>query len=290
MARIAGFLVFLLVALSAAEASAADTVSVGDPAGGTRWTAKQSVSSGGRICVQLRRGKKAKGQTCSRLDGRLAFSYNVRTETGATPRATRTILIAAFAPDVVSARLAAPGGTRTYRRRSGKPRVLLVVLSGRVERPLLTAKVSRGGKLVSVEQGPEPAVTVADPLGGAGWRTRRAEASGGSVCVAWERVQPRYGAVPSPAQGTPRCGPADAVVPVAAAQVVSGRLVIFGRAGSAVTSTVLRGPSGDRSLALETSTHAVLAVLPGGTDPASLRLVARTADGREVERAVDVVQ
>ena len=113
MARIAGFVVFLLFALGAGPALAADTVSVADPAGGARWTATQSTSSNGRICVQLRRGRLAKGRTCARLDGRLAFSYNVRTESATNPRAVRTILIAAFAPDVVTARLATPGRSKT---------------------------------------------------------------------------------------------------------------------------------------------------------------------------------
>jgi hypothetical protein len=53
---------------------------------------------------------------------------------------------------------------------------------------------------------------------------------------------------------------------------------------------VLRGaPDGERTLTLEPSTRAVLAILPGGTDVRALRLVGRTADGREVDRPVDLV-
>jgi hypothetical protein len=65
--------------------------------------------------------------------------------------------------------------------------------------------------------------------------------------------------------------------------------VVFGLAGADVRSAVLRGPSGDQPLAFEDKTRALLAVLPGDADPASLRVIARLADGREVERPLDVV-
>ena len=82
-----------------------------------------------------------------------------------------------------------------------------------------------------------------------------------------------------PARGRPRCGDADAAVPVAAAERVSGRLVVFGLAGADVRSAVLRTPAGDEPLAIESKTRAFLAVLPGDTDPAGLRVVARCATG-----------
>lgn len=289
MARIAVVSVFLLFALCAGSAAAADVVSVADPAGGARWTVTQSVS-GSRICGQLRRGTKARTRPCARLDGRLAFSYHVRTENAQRPRDVRTVLVILLTPDVVSAKLSTPGGPKTYRRRSGRPRILLAVLSGRVEQPKLTVHVRRGGKLVTVVQEAPPAARAADPAGGPAWRSVQAEGSGGGVCAAWERVPARFGTLPQPLRGTPRCGPAGAVVPVAAAQLVDGRLVVFGRASAPVTGLRLTGPGLTKAVALEPTSRALLSVLPGGVDPAGLRLVARLADGREVERALDVVK
>jgi hypothetical protein len=283
--------VFLAFAGAVTDARAATTVSVADPAGGARWTARQSTSGSGRICVTVRHGSARKGRSCARLDGRLAFSYNVRTQSAASPRAVRTILTVAFAPDVVSARLSTPGGPRTYRRRSGRPRVLLAVLAGRVERPALRALVRRGGRTSVVEQAAPPAAVVADPLGGPAWRAVASAGEGGHACATWERVPPRYAAPPARPRGTTRCGDAGADVPVAAAQPVDGRLVVFGVGGANVRSAVLRGlPEGDRALTLEATTRALLAVLPGGTDPAALRVVVRLDDGRDVERPLDVVK
>jgi hypothetical protein len=274
-----------------ADAGAAQRVSVADPGGGARWTATQSSASGGRTCVTIRHGKARRGTSCARLTSRVVYSYDVSTRTAQRPRATRTIFIVALAPNVVRARLQTPGGARTYRRRSGRPRVLLAVLAGRVERPTLTVDVKTGRRTTRVVEGQPPAVQVADPLGGPAWRSRTAAASGGGdVCISWERVPPRFAATPEPARGTPYCGDADADVPVAAAQAVSDRLVVYGLAGAGVRSAVLRTPDGDRTLALEPKTRALLAVLPGGTDPASVRVVARLGDGREVERPVDVVK
>jgi hypothetical protein len=288
MSRRAALTAVLLLGMSA-DAGAATRVSVADPAGGARWTATQSVRADGRTCVSLKRGRAGKGTTCARLGGRTVYSYIVRNERTSRPRSDRTIFIVTLAPNVTRARLRAPGGTRTYRRRSGRPRVLLAVLAGRVERPTLSLDVRTGGRTVRLIEGPPPAVQVADPLDGPAWRSRGAAASGGGVCIAWERVPPRFAPTPEPARGTPRCGDPDADVPVAAAERVSGRLVIFGLAGAGVRSTVLRGPAGDQPLALESKTRALLAVLPGETDPASLRVIARMADGREVERPLDVV-
>ena len=273
-----------------AQASAADRVSVADPGGGARWTATQRTGDNGRICVAVRRGKLAKGTRCARLAGRLVYSYDVRTERAATPRSARTIFIVSFARSVVRARLQTPGGARTYRRRSGRPRVLLAVLAGRVERPQLIVDVKRGSRTTRVIEGAPPAVQVADPLGGPAWRTRPSFGpSGNGSCASWERVPPRFSPTPSPAQGKVVCGDADDDVPVAAADEVEGRLVVYGLGGASVRSAVLRGPDGDTTLALEPKTRALLAVLPAGTDPAALRVVARLADGREVERSLDVV-
>lgn len=273
----------------AADAGAASRVSVADPAGGPRWTATQSVRSDGRTCTTLRHGRAGKGTTCARLGSSTVFSYITRNEHRPRPRDSRTIFIVALAPNVVRGRLLTPGRTRTYRRRSGRPRLLLAVLAGRVERPTLSVDVRIGNRTTRLIEGPPPAVQVPDPLDGPAWRSRTAAASGGGVCMGWERVPPRFATTPEPERGQPRCGDPDAPVPVAAAQRVSGRLVIFGLVGAGVRSAVLRTPSGDRPLALESKTRALLAVLPGDADPASLRVIARLADGREVERALDVV-
>jgi hypothetical protein len=290
MARTVVLPAVLALAITA-DAGAAQRVSVADPDGGARWTATQQAGSGGRTCVAVRHGKARARTICARLSSRVVYSYTVRTQRARRPRATRTILVVALAPEVVRARLQAPGGAKLYRRRSGRPRVMLAVLAGRVERPTLTVDVASGGRTTRLVEGPPPAVQVADPLGGPAWRTRTASGSGGGdVCISWERVPPRFEETPKPPRGTVACGDADADVPVARAQTVSGRLVIFGIAGAGVRSAVLRTAQGDRTLALEPKTRGLLAVLPGGGDPAALRVVARLGDGREVERPVDVVK
>jgi hypothetical protein len=273
-----------------ADAGAASRVSVADPAGGARWTATQTSTRDGRTCVTVRRARRAYGRSCARLSGRTVFSYVTRVRGAADPRATRTILVVTLARSVTRARLQAPGGSRRYRRRKGRPRVLLAVLAGRVERPRLTVDVRRDGRTTRLTEGPPPAVQVADPLGGPAFRSRIAAASGqDGACITWERVAPRFAAPPEPAQGRVACGDADADVPAASVQVVQGRLVVFGLAGANVRSAVLRTSQGDFSLALEPRTRALLAVLAAGADPAALRIVARLGDGREVERPVDVL-
>jgi hypothetical protein len=271
-----------------AQASAADRVSVADPAGGARWTAQQAASGAG-TCVTVRHGTKTRPRLCSRLRSGVVFSYDLRSERASSPRATRTILIAQFHPDVVRASVRTPDGVRSYRRRQNRPRVLLVVLSGRVERPPLTVQVRRGSRTITVVNGSPPSVQVADPLGGAPWRSRTAAASGGGDCVAWERVPPRYADTPEPVRGAARCGPSGRDLPVTVAQAADGRLVVFGLAGPAVRSAVVRLPDGTtKPLALEEKTRALLAVLRGNTDPVALRVVATLADGRQVEQALDV--
>jgi hypothetical protein len=289
MPRSAILAVFLLFTLFAGTAQA-QRISVADPAGGARWTARQTAGEQGRVCVRLMHGKLNKGTSCARLSGQTVSSYNLRTYSAANPRAVRTVILAAFSEQVVRAQVQTPDGQRSYRRRAGRPRILLAVLAGRVERPTLRAEVKLRGRTRTVVTGPEPAVQVADPLGGTAWRSLTAAGSGGGVCVGWERVPPRFEPVPTPARGAPRCGDPAADVPVAAAQVVDGRLVVFGLGGARVRSALLRGPAGDRTLALEPSTRALLAVLPGDTDPATLTVIAKLGDGREVARALDVVK
>ena len=284
--RSAALAAVLLLAVTAADAGAADRVSVADPAGGARWTATPTVRADGRTCVTIRRGREGKGTSCARLGSRFVYSYVVRTVRARRWRDARTVLVVSMAASVVRARLQTPGGTRAYRRGGGRPRVLLAVLAGRVERPTLTVDVLTAGGAVRLVEGPPPAVQVADPLGGAAWRSH---SGGGGACVGWERVPPRFADTPEPERGKSRCGDPDADVPVAAAQRVSGRLVIFGLARAGVRSAVLRTPRGDQPLPLESKTRAMLAVLPGETDPSTLRVVARMGDGREVVRALDVV-
>ena len=287
MPRSAALTAVLVLGLTA-DAGAADRVSVADPAGGQRWTATQRTDKTGRTCVTVRRGSVSGGTTCARLSGQVVFSSIARTQRAADPRATRTIFIVSFAPSVVRARLQTPGRARTYRRRNGRPRVLLAVVAGRVEQPTLSVDVRQPDGITRLVQGPPPAVQVADPLGGPAWRSRTAAASGDDACITWERVPPRFAETPRPARGAPRCGDADDDVPVAVAERVGGRLVVVGLAGADVRSAVLRGPDGDRSLALEPKTRALLAVLRDGVDPASLRVAVRLGDGREVERPVEI--
>jgi hypothetical protein len=279
-----------LTLTAASDAAGAGTVTVRDPGGGPRWTATESTRSG-RTCVTVRRGRSRIGTSCARLTGDVVYSYVTRTRSAPRARDTRTVLIATFAPSVTRASLRLPGGrSATYRFRGRRPRVLLAVLAGRVERPTLTMDVRTGSRTTRLTEGPPPAVQVADPQGGPAFRSRTAAASGeGDVCITWERVPPRFEATPQPARGTISCGRSEDDVPVAAAQRVEGRVVVYGLAGAGVRSAVLRGPNGDETLALEPKTRALLAVLPAGSDPAALKVVVRLGDGREVERPLDVI-
>ena len=141
-----------------ADAGAAGRVSVADPGGGARWTATQSVGSDGRTCISVKRGRLSKGTTCAKLGTRTVYSYVVRNDRAPRPRDVRTVFIIGLAPNVVRASLQAPDRARTYRRRRGRPRVLLAVLAGRVERPTLSVDVRGSDGILRLVEGPPPAV------------------------------------------------------------------------------------------------------------------------------------
>jgi hypothetical protein len=285
MSRTALLALLALLALTS-EAMADGRVTVADPGGGARWSATQTTAADGRTCTTLARGRSARPRSCARLAGATVFDYSRRLERSVDPRRTRTILVASFAPNVVSATLRTPDGTRTYRRRNGRPRLMLAVLAGRVELPVLTVRVSNRGRVTTIRSRSLATVQALDPFGAAPWRTIATR--GG--CVAWERVPPRYAETPEPDRGAPRCGDPDVLLPVAAAQAVDGRVVVFGLAGARAQSVTLRLPDGTtRALRIEPATRAFLAVLPAGVDPAALRVAARDGDAVD-DRPVTVVE
>jgi hypothetical protein len=275
---------------TAASADAQERRTVRDPAGATAWTAElRTADARGQTCVVLRRGRTGKGRFCSRLSSRTVFQYTTRRETGGDdPRRWRTIIVVALAPDVERATLRTTDGMATYRRGRG-PRVLLAVLAGDVEQGLLRATVRSGSRTRTATAGTVPRVTVPDPRGDDPWRLAR-DAGGTRACVRWERV--RRFTTPARtvrARGPERCAPRGgaAPVPLAFAETVDERLVITGVAADGVRSVVLRGQAGSTRVARDPDTGAFLAVLAGDVDPASLRVVARLLDGRQVIRPLE---
>ena len=285
----------LTVALAAPSAASAggSSITVADPGGGTPWTARVT-ESGSRTCVTVSRGADRKPRECAPLAATRSlsrvFMYSVRVDTAADPQQTRTIAVALFAANVRAARLHGPDGTVIFRR--GRRRgagVMLAVIAGRVERPPLRVEVRTRRRIVVVRNAAPSGLQVADPQGGAAWRTAAFAGSRGRACVRWERVPGRFEVPPSPLRGALRCGPGGGDVPVAAAQRVDGRVVVTGLAGSGASRLVLRGPGIELPLVVEERSQAFLAVLPGGTDPAALRLRYTTGRGASRERAVDLI-
>lgn len=292
MARIAVTTLALLLTLAlvpSAGAQRTGTLTEADPGGGARWTARVLPGeTRGETCISLRRGDTAKRRWCERLSGARVYQYNVFRETGATPRAARTVVAITFARSVVRARVQTPEGAVTYRRRAGEPRALLVVLAGLVDRPTLRAEVEQGKRLKIVRTAPPPGVEVPDPAGAAAWRTVTDPVAGGRTCVRWERIPERFGPQPARLQGAPQCGGTALPVPVATVEVVEGRVVVLGAAAEQVRSLTLAVPGAPaRTLAVEARSRAFLAVLPAGTDATSLVLTARVSGGRTVPRPLD---
>ena len=223
--------------------------------------------------MTVRRGRARRGTTCARPG--LARRVRLRR---AHPSARRARAARGRSSSSRSRRTSCargcrrPGGARTYRRRSGRPRVLLAVLAGRVERPTLTVDVTRRrpARPASSRDRRRPSRSPTRSTVPA-WRSRIAAASGGGdACVAWERVPPRYAATPEPARG-----------PAAMRRRRRRRAGRRGRsacpgawsssasAGARVRSAVLRTPARRQPLPLESKTRAFLAVLrrrdrPGG--------------------------
>jgi hypothetical protein len=277
----------VLVAAPAASAGQS-SISVRDPDGGAPWTARVS-KAGSRTCVAVSRGADRKPRECERLSRSRVFLYSVRHDTAADPRRSRTIAVAVFGDSVAAARLQSPDGTVTFRR--GRRRgagILLAVIAGRVERPALRVEVRSRGRTRVVRSAPPAGLQLADPQGGAAWKTAAFAASGGRACVRWERVPGRFETPPSPLRGTLRCGPGGADVPVATAERVDGRLVVTGLAGGAASGLVLTGAGEPRPLTVERRSRAFLAVLPGDADPAALRLRYETSRGATRERPLEV--
>lgn len=275
--------VLLVTAAAAAPATAAER-RVADPGGGAAWVADVTDSRGGRTCVVLRQGSARKGRSCERLGFTVPYAYNVRIETPPDRARWRTVFTIVLSREVISATLATPDGVRRYRRGVG-PRVLLVVLAGRVDQPPLEVRVrGRGGRVLVTRGGADPAAEVADPLGEPGWRALVEERSRRRTCVTWERVTPRFGGPPAePTEGPFRCGDPSVVFPAVGVDRVSGRVVISGLVGPGVSRVELRGPD-DPALAFDRTSRSILAVLPESADPATLTLVATLANGRTVER------
>jgi hypothetical protein len=289
---LAGVLASLLLAAPASAGQS--SISVPDPGGGTPWSARLT-ESGGRTCVQLARGADRRPRECARLSSTRSlsrvFMYSVRVETAPDPQQSRTIALAVFANSVVRARLDTPDGAVTFRRgRRRGPGIALVVMAGRVERPALRVEVRRrGGRIVVLRNAPPTGLQVADPQGGPAWRTTAFAESGERACVRWERVPGRFEPATPPLRGALRCGPGGAEIPVATAQVVDGRVVVLGLAGGESSGFVLLGPGIQLSLAVDRRSRAFLAILPGTTDPAALRIRYRTPSGSTSERVVDPV-
>jgi hypothetical protein len=239
--------------------------------------------------VTIRRGADRKPRECERISRSRVFLYSVRVDTSSDPRATRTLAVAVFGNSVLRARLRSPDGTVTFRRgRRRGPGVLLAVIAGRVDRPALSVDVRRtGGGTMTVRSTTPAGVQVADPQGGAAWRTAALAGAGGRACVRWERVPGRFEAPPALMRGTLHCGRGGSDLPVAVAERIDGRVVVTGLAGADTSDVVLTGAGAPLSLSVDRGSRAFLAVLPAETDPAALRLRYET-DGARRERSLDV--
>ena len=269
--------------LAAGAATAAEPRRTADPGGGPGWSARVS-ESGGRTCSVVRQGRAGKGRYCARLGVTAPYLYTVRYDLPRDPQRWRTVFVVTLSRDVLSARLSAPGRVYTYRRGVG-PRVVLAVLAGRVEQPPLVVRVrTRSGRVAVARGGGAPAAQVADPFGEQEWRTIVERRSPRRACVAWQRVQPRFGGPEaSPDEGAFRCGRPGASVVAAGVEAVLGRTVVTALLGRQVRRVALRGP-GEPRIAFDRTSRSAIAVLPEGVAPADLTLVATLRGGGTVER------
>lgn len=268
-------------AAATAMIAAASMVTTPDPGGGADWTARAVKASGQRDCAVLAQGAVRKGRYCARLGAKQPFQYSVRYET--PPDATdqwRSVFVVTFTSRVQRATLETPDGTVAYRKGSG-PRLLLAVVTGRVEQGALRTTVRVASRTYTASAGRARTAEVADPLGDTGWRTAADNEAGAKrVCVSWERTPPRFSKTePANAFGEERCGAATSTAPVRAVETVDGRLVAYGLVLPRITGVALR--AGDRPLdvAFDRGSRSYLAVLPAGDDPASLVLRLTSASG-----------
>lgn len=291
MLRAAFISVGMTLAIPAGDALAASsTVTVRDPGARGAWVGRLEAGGGGRSCVRVyRRSSKVGTRFCGVLSGNSVYVYGRFHRRTRDPQRWRTALIVGFDPAVVRARLAVPGRTVRYRRGHG-PRLMLVVLRGFVERGELEIDVRRGGRTTTMVVERRRGVRTDDPGGGAGWRVvpdlaRRGQAG----CLRWERIPPRFADLPAPKAGASRCWPAHRTTVVAQADVVAGqdRTVITGLAADNVRAVRTRTPSGERPVAIDEQTGALLAVLPGQVPPEQIELVVTLDDGSEVVLPVD---
>jgi hypothetical protein len=282
-----------VLAVPAVASAGQSSISVRDPAGGAPWTATVS-KIGARTCVTVSRGADRKPRECTRLTSRRSlsrvFMYSVRVDTTGDPQATRTIAVAIFSNAVVRARLQGPDGTVTFRRgRRRGPGVLLAVSAGRIERPTLRVDVRTRGGVRRIRNAPPEGLEVADPQGGAAWKTATFDGSGGRACVRWERLPGRFETASSPLRGALRCGPSTTRIPVAVAERVDGRTVVIGVADESATNLQLLVGGQVQPMAFERRTRAFLAILPGDVDPAALVVRSRPSPVTTIDRRVEFV-
>ena len=273
----------VLIALLALAAAPEADAQVPDPGGGASWTASVSQTRSGQTCARLRRGRVEKGRYCAPISSRRPFFYAVRYEQGSDPQQWRSVFVILMARNVESATLTTVEGARRYRRGRG-PRVLLVVLAGRLEQPPLVVRARIGRRLVVVRGGRPPAAEIADPAGAPSWRAVAERRSRRRICVTWERAAPRFGGpTGSPSDGPFRCGNPAKRLAVAATDRVAGRVVVWGVVGPRTRGVLLRGP-GDTPIAFDPSSRTFIAVLPGDVVLDQLTLIADGRDGLDVER------
>ena len=284
MRRTAVLIALVAGGVACGDAAAQQAVRVQDPGEGEVWSATASDTRGGRTCAFVFQGSARKGRYCETLGTGVPYAYNVRYETPPEKPAWRSVFTIVLSRQVTSATLSTPDGVRRYVRGRG-PRVLLAVVAGRVEQPPLVVRVrGRGGRTLVARGGSDPAAEVQDPLGGPGWRTVVESRSARRACVSWQRVEPRYGGPEAqPSEGRFVCRDPGLTVVAARAEAAGGRVVVFGLVGPRVARVALRGPD-DPPLVFDRASRSVLAVLPEGADPSSLRLVVTLADGRAVEQ------
>lgn len=269
--------------------AAANTVTLRDPGGRGQWVGQFQDRGGGQACVRVyRRTSKVGTRFCGVLSGSSVYVYGRFHRRTRDPQRWRTALVVGFDRSVIRARITVPGRTVRYRRGRG-PRMMLVVLKGFVERGELEIDVRRNGRTSTMVVERRGGVQMDDPGGGAGWRaipdlTRRGQAG----CVRWERVPPRFADVPAPKAGTSRCWSADRRSVVSSADVVpeQDRTVITGLVGNDVRSVRARTASGERALAVDEQTGALLGVLAGQVPPEQIELVVTLGDGTELVQRV----
>jgi hypothetical protein len=273
---------FAFLAL-AAPAGAAEPVRVADPGGGASWSANTTQTRGGQTCATVRRGATTRGRFCGRLDEGTPYLYSVRYETPPDVAQWRTVLVVVVSRNVTRAELQTPDGVRRYRR-GNRARVLLAVVTGKIEQPPLLVRARVRGNLEVTRGGRDPAAEAADPEGAPSWRAVVERRTSRRACVAWERVPPRFGGPEAqPDEGRFRCGNPALNLPTVDVERVAGRLVVVGMVGPQVRGVLLRGP-GNPGIAFERQSRSFITVLPQTVNPADLTLVLALADGRDVER------